>query len=207
MNTKTILQNLINSVFSTNGTKGITGLSTRTTLNTLLTSSYLSAGFTMEWYGLESTIPEGWHKMDGTTYPIPTDENSTYYDLFNALGGYQSPYLMSPSDFHIPNVPQGHSTVQCGADYTLGSTGGEEENILTMNNLPTDGVGNGLRVSSDENNMIVNGTVPKPTTFNGKVAEVNQIGNISAKTDNLGLGLGHNNMPPYICVNKIIKLY
>ena len=196
MNTLTILQNLINSIFTTNGTKGITGLTTRTTLNTLLSSTYLPAGSTMDWFGPDATIPDGWHKMDGTFYPIPTDENSTYYDLFNALGGYQSPYLIfqpSPTTFPLPNVPEGFNTIQCGADYVLGSTGGEFKHTLSRPELPDVEIGSGINIG-------VNGV---PIAQNG----TNPSAGLELATEALGSGAAHNNMPPYMCVNKIIKLY
>ena len=201
MNTLTVLQTLINTIFTTNGNREITGQKTRETLNAVLGATYMPAGATMDWHGPSTTIPAGWSLRDGRSLSI-TD----YNDLFLNLGGYQSPYGVNvgAGTFQIPNVPEGYTEIQCGATtgYALGNILGERAHALSANeNGQHKHSGISLGGSNSDNGDPGNLVVTSPGEYNG----VNAIS--GSVTDYSGLGAPHNNMPPSICVNKIIKLY
>ena len=207
MNTLSTLKDLINSIFTTNGNKAITGEKTRTTLNTLTSALYLPAGFQTAWPGKADTIPEGWNLCNGSSFAI-----GDYPDLFAALGGYQSPYGVdvSAGTFQVPNISEGSSPVQCGTSsgYTLGATGGEKEHLLQRSELPKVRLKNGM-ADDQSSQLFVYGatTADMPGAANNTVTSEGKSPIYQGMTDYIGDDLKHNNMPPYIAQNFIIKLY
>ncbi|MDP4201424.1 MAG: tail fiber protein [Bacteroidota bacterium] len=196
MDTKLVLQNLIDSTWTTNGTQAISGAAERQSLNRLLSALYIPVGKTDDWYGPVSTIPFGWHLMDGSSFSI-TD----YADLFAALGGYSSPYGLDatdPTKFKIPLVEAGRSTVQAGTTslgtiLNVGQKGGEEKHILTKSELPNIQLKIQHSQSGGSGTGAMGGSNPQ---FTGNIL-----------TEPIGGGEYHNNMHPFIAVNKIIKLW
>lgn len=202
MNTKSVLSALINSIFTTNGNKQITGKSTRETLNTLLDAQYTPAGTPGDWFGPASTIPAGWHLCDGSSFSI-TD----YADLFNALGGYLSPYGVNVSNgtFQIPKIPAGSTFIQAGTSvsgtvFTIGATAGEEKHTLTTSEMPSHAHKQGSEALFSDYG---GGSLVGPRTMVS--GEINSYRN--QNTSSVGSDQAHNNMPPSMVVNKTIKLW
>jgi microcystin-dependent protein len=201
MNTLSYLLQLIAGVFTTNANYEITGQQTRETLSTLTESLYLRAGSIIVWPGPVSAIPEGWHLCDGSSYSL-----TGYADLFNALGAYLSPYgvNVSAGTFQIPNIEASRTIIQGGTTkYGIGGKGGYEDVTLNVTHLPPHGHITQVwwaKVGDNDNNYI-----PVPTGKAGNNAYRRP--ELDENTGNTGGGQAHPNMPPYIAMNWIIKLY
>jgi microcystin-dependent protein len=225
MNTKKILHDLIDATFTTNGNKQISGAKARETHRTLLDAQYLPAGFPGEWYGPESTIPEGWHLCDGSSFSI-----TEYNDLFLALGGYQSPYGVdvAAGTFKIPYAQPGTGFIQqginpdTGTNFQLGKTGGEETHLLKDEETPLrDHWHYGFRKGDPGKHFLHDYPEEHPTTDDSSTYGDNnymtRMGSSSSEPDAGRTGgqksddklevKSHNNMSPYMAINKTIKLW
>ena len=154
-------------------------------------------GSIVMWPG--DTAPDGWLLCDGTTY-----KRSDFTNLFNVIGNKYNNGAILFDRFKVPNLqsrfPLGASSV-----YSLGETGGEKEVTLTKEKIPShnhtieeiggynDNTGNDYKTFSTLK------TDGKSGTGNRTVKV-----EISAMKDDCG-GQAHNNMPPYVVVNFIIK--
>ena len=153
-------------------------------------------GSIVMWPG--DTAPEGWLLCDGTAY-----KKSDYANLFNVIGNKYNNGVVLFDRFKVPNLqsrfPLGASSV-----YSLGDTGGEKEVTLTKEKIPSH---NHTITKIGGHNDGSGGTYKTFSTLDTSKTET---GNrtvdvaVSAMTDNCG-GQPHNNMPPYLVVNFIIK--
>ena len=123
-------------------------------------------------------------------------ENQSQLDFFYPVGSY---YETSDSTFN-PNAKwggtweletEGQVHIGAGANYTIGDTGGEEEHTLIINEMPSHTHTTGIQGSSA--GAMNAGTSSAQVLFN-QSAGVN--------TTATGGGQAHNNMPPYIVVNR-----
>lgn len=148
-----------------------------------------------------NTAPNGWLLCDGQSYSI-----STYRDLYGAIGTTYGGYGQS---FQVPDLrgrfPVGKDT---GTFATLGGKGGEEKHTLTIQEMPAHRHPGNVRAFYDQR------------TRNGRqnYVSLNQDGGrwigtganeaLTAEdieTGTTGGGQAHNNLPPYISLNFIIK--
>ena len=144
------------------------------------------------------TAPDGWLLCDGTAY-----KRNDYANLFNVIGNKYNNGVVLFDRFKVPNLqsrfPLGASSV-----YSLGDTGGEKEVTLTKEKIPSH---NHTITKIGGHNDGSGGTYKTFSTLDTSKTET---GNrtvdvaVSAMTDNCG-GQPHNNMPPYLVVNFIIK--
>ena len=142
-------------------------------------------------------LPEGFVN-DGTAY-----KRNDYANLFNVIGNKYNNGVVLFDRFKVPNLqsrfPLGASSV-----YSLGDTGGEKEVTLTKEKIPSH---NHTITKIGGHNDGSGGTYKTFSTLDTSKTET---GNrtvdvaVSAMTDNCG-GQPHNNMPPYLVVNFIIK--
>ena len=155
------------------------------------------AGSVMPWFGLESTIPQDWAKINtAQTWYSKTE----YAQLYQALGGENNPFGLTSTTFSTPWFPVGTSIVQSGGSFVRGTNGGEQEVTLTKAQTPSTksqvpGITGGD--NSDNNNQ---------TRFAGGDKPNGQGTNFLIDVISDGGGGSHNNMSPYSPAMWIIKL-
>lgn len=190
------------------------------------------AGTVVDYAG--SSAPAGWLICDGSLV-----SRATYPQLFANIGTQYGAGDGSTT-FGLPDARGRHVVGKhtSGTFTTLGATGGEENHVLTVNEMPSHNHGGGTGTgttgggstggeSNDHTHtwtqstsvLNVNGgsSFAVPLLNNG----VNNTGGRSAghthscsaqsvpslAISSQGGGTSHNNMPPYIVLNKIIRAY
>lgn len=147
------------------------------------------------------TAPNGWLMCDGQSYSI-----STYQDLYNAIGTTYGGYGQS---FQVPDLrgrfPVGKDT---GTFATLGGKGGEEKHTLTVSEMPAHQHAGNDRAWHDKQKR--NGQqwfVGLNHDGGNWMANAANDGltNRDTETGTTGGNQPHNNLPPYISLNFIIK--
>lgn len=135
---------------------------------------------------MSTTPPEGWLICNGRTL-----NRADYPDLFKVLGTRFG--STSSTTFSIPNMG-GRMPIGEGGTFHLGGVGGEAAHKLTVDEMPSHnhGVGGNIVNRADG------------TSGFRELAAVPVGGNNSTSAFTGG-GREHNNMPPYIGVNFIIK--
>lgn len=166
-------------------------------------------GSTRNWWCL-ATIP--------TDYELITEAQKwlskvDYASLYIALGGEANVFGVTATEFSIPYYPEGTSIVQVGYNFPLAKPGGDKLHKLTIQELPPHsfktviaGNNNEPTLRSDPNASIVDIRDDRSDgnsdyALDGKVG-IPTLG----KTNTVGSGVAHNNMPPYIGAYFIIKV-
>ena len=96
------------------------------------------------------------------------------------------------STFNIPNV-NGKFVLGVSSSYALGTTGGEATHQLTINEMP------------NHNHVIPQSESANDGTGGFKTFAHPVGNNTNLNTQYTGGGQAHNNMPPYLALNFIIK--
>lgn len=91
------------------------------------------AGSVIPWFGLESTIPQDWAKINTTQTWYSKVE---YAQLYQALGSENNPFGLTSTTFSIPWFPVGTSIIQSGGAFARGANGGNATHVLTKEELP-----------------------------------------------------------------------
>lgn len=150
-------------------------------------------GSIVMWPG--DTAPEGWLLCNGATY-----KRTEYLNLSNVIG---FKYGGTKDILKVPDL-QARFPLGASNDYRLGTMDGEKEVTLTKEKIPSH---NHTITKIGGHNDGSGGTYKTFSTLDTSKTET---GNrtvdvaVSAMTDNCG-GQPHNNMPPYLVVNYIIK--
>jgi microcystin-dependent protein len=132
-----------------------------------------------------SVAPSGWLLCDGASY-VPSDYPELYAAIGTSFGG-------DGSVFNVPDC-RGRGAVGAGhgiglTDRILAAKGGEESHTLTVAEL----------APHTHSYLYTGGIGPQ-------IAAGNNYTNVSPATSGTsGTGAAHNNMPPFIVFNKIIK--
>lgn len=154
-----------------------------------------------------TTIPSGWLLCDGSS--ISTD---TYPDLFNAI---KYTYGGSGSSFNLPNLA-GRMPLGVSGSYALGSTGGSETVTLTTAQIPSHTHTGSTSYTGNHAHSQIGGVPTTPisnvfasgnTSQGGGPVTTGVAGSHSHSLtiNSAGGSDAHNNMPPYISLNYIIK--
>lgn len=145
--------------------------------------------------------PAGWMFCEGQLLPISEEET-----LFNLIGTTYGGD--GQSTFALPDL-RGRIPIHQGNGFTLAQTGGVEQVILTVNQIPshshsmvvsldtgtgTNPGGNVLDQTAGSIFMYIDGQLP-----DGQMAA----GMLSSD----GGGQAHSNFQPYLCVDFIISLF
>lgn len=147
------------------------------------------------------TAPNGWLMCDGQSYSI-----STYRDLYNAIGTTYGGYGQS---FQVPDLrgrfPVGKDT---GTFATLGGKGGEEKHTLTVSEMPAHQHSGNDRAWHDKQKRngqqwFVGLSHDRGSWMSN--AANDGLTNQDTETGTTGGNQPHNNLPPYISLNFIIK--
>lgn len=147
------------------------------------------------------TAPNGWLMCDGQSYSI-----ATYRDLYNAIGTTYGGYGQS---FQVPDLrgrfPVGKDT---GTFATLGGKGGEEKHTLTVAEMPSHQHSGNDRAWHDKQKRngqqwFVGLSHDRGSWMSN--AANDGLTNQDTETGTTGGNQPHNNLPPYISLNFIIK--
>lgn len=157
------------------------------TLNVLTSSGTVSdtlpIGSIVEWGS--DAAPENWLICNGQEL-----KRNEYPDLFAAIGTTYGEGDGSTT-FNLPNMaskfPIGYNSSDSDFN-SLGKTGGEKEHTLTLGELPSNPILTTNASSIATDGYIMRGSYTSVSNYN--------VG---------GNGEAHNNMPPYLVVNYIIK--
>ena len=162
-----------------------------------------------------STAPTGWLICDGSAV-----SRTTYAALFAVIGTTYGTGNGS-STFNLPNL-QGKFALGKSSSYALGSTGGAATVSLSTANLPAHTHGSktltGETSAYGDTGLIGASATPVSGGIIQKGGQTYSYGPDWANTtaysfkvdathehDSVGSGTAHNNMPPYVSVNYIIK--
>ena len=146
-----------------------------------------------------NSIPSGWLPCDGRNIG-----GNEYGDLFALIGTTYGGTDMY--DFNLPLFDDRFPLCK-GASYsTIGNIGGEKNHKLTTDEIPTHQHNNG--VADDETESFVYGgtTAGMPGSATKVMYSESDARTYQGKTSYIGGGASHNNMPPYIVMNFIIKV-
>jgi len=173
-------------------------------------------GIMLPYIGFASE-PEGWLWCDGRAV-----NGTTYLELYRVLVG--NPNASAPAAFNLPDM-RNRFPLGAGSLYGLGSVGGEANVTLNVDQIPphshpTSPHSHGVSDPGHSHTWVgSDGTAsPSRTDFSpdefGKKNQTETTStsgtNISINSEgvsvgNTGGGQAHNNMPPYLALNFIIK--
>lgn len=190
---------------------GVTYISTSNITDERRNASY--CGYTRARYGglppgsitsyAGSTIPSGWLLCDGSTL-----NKNDYPELFSAIGYI---YGGTGNSFKIPNLT-GRFLLGKSGSHPLAQTGGAETVALSVAQMPAHGHSVSCSTVGNHTHSIPapasEGTYP--STYSIRGSGYTQSGaagshSHSISIGNTGSGQAHDNMPPYISLNMIIK--
>jgi microcystin-dependent protein len=180
----------------------------------LLDYMFIPFGVPFPFLGPETKIPSNCAKCDGREL---TKEAYPY--LFEELGNLWGGDGITT--FNLPLIPAGASIVQKGTvvnydisvNFSEGTTGGTALHRLTRSQLPKENIlGNVDQVIVNQGEgCMVKKSVSGQDVTSGTIDAAGSGSELNIRDafpfPNLGDGTPHNNMPPYIVGNWIMRLY
>ncbi len=132
-----------------------------------------------------SILPDGFLWCDGNSYM-----RTTYTKLFSAIGTNYGDDNGNPDKFNVPDLRYSRVPISESTNFVLGTSGGEETHILTIQEMPSHNHSLNLGSSTAQGG-------------NGRVAFVSGTYNTTFS----GGGQAHNNMQPYFVIKGYIIKY
>ena len=168
-----------------------------------ITDVYLGVpiGTIVMWPG--DTAPYGWLICNGQSCD---KYNSPHSKLYEVIGNKYNNGDTPLTKFNVPNL-QSRFPLGASPDYSLGVTGGEKEVTLKKSQIPA----HNHQLKEILESKSSGGEDWQGVNFNGgykggiKNFAVGAGGSFPKTENNTGGGLAHNNMPPYLTLNFIIK--
>lgn len=160
-------------------------------LNSINSKSSLPSGTVTSFAG--NNAPKGWLLCNGETV-----SRETYKNLFEIIGTIYG-NGDGTTTFTLPDM-RGKVSVAAGTgagltNRVLGTVGGEENHLLTINEIPSH------THTYDKQNGVNPVPIPVPTPVSTPTDEIFSSVNSGAT----GGGAAHNVMQPYVVLNHIIK--
>ncbi len=136
--------------------------------------------------------PRGWAPADGALLPISS--NTALFALFGTTYGGDG-----RTTFALPDL-RGRAEVHQGqgpglSERQIGELGGQEEVTLTVTELP-----------SHAHDVLIAQTDQAGDNSGLTVSQGSETGFVSGGTGTAGGGRPHDNMPPYVVVNKCVAV-
>jgi len=150
-----------------------------------------------------STAPDGWLLCDGSNY-----SSANYPDLYAVIG---TSFGSTGGNFHVPDlrtrVPVGLSSSNTQFQ-EIGDVGGAAEHTLSVAEMPTHGHDVYGGTTSDPNAWGIRRGEARGVAgvwYGGGLAFTTHDGGGNQLIGDSGSGDAHNNMPPFVVMNYIIK--
>jgi microcystin-dependent protein len=163
-------------------------------------SAIVPSGCIMQYAG--SSAPSGWLICNGSAV-----SRTTYANLF-AVIGITYGNGDGVTTFNLPNfsgavaLGVGSNTEHGSTSHTLAQTGGEETHILSTAEMPS-------HAHTIAHTHSYNTTVPSSADLGSSAAAGSTASTTgassAANSGSVGSGNAHNTLPPYLCVNFIVK--
>jgi len=145
-----------------------------------------------------TAIPDGWLVCDGSSI-LRTDFN----DLFALIGVTFG--SVDGTHFSLPDL-RGRFPIGKAAVDPIGSAAGEATHTLTASEIPAHTHYNGVPSSISTNSVYGAFTTDMPGVATQAIANSSNARTYQGKTSSIGAGVAHNNLPPYLTLNFIIKV-
>jgi microcystin-dependent protein len=168
-------------------------------LNLAMQILFAPVGMIQLWAGSLLNIPYGWLQAAGQSLLI-----ADYAEIYAKIG---NTYGSSSGHFNLPNLKDKFPLGQGDLSTTPGVTGGEKDHTLTSNESPVHYHLGGI-ADDNENGLWVYGGVSTNMPGAATVTMYSEQKGPAwqGKTNSVGGGASHNNMPPYIVLPYIIKV-
>jgi len=148
--------------------------------------------------------PRGWAQCDGQILPI--NQNQSLYSLLGTTFGGDG-----RTSFGLPEL-RGRTPVHLGEGITWGTKSGEENHVLTTDEMPShshvvNATSDSATSSSGSDTLLAKTAGGRrPLTPYGAYASTSAQALNPAQVSNAGGNAGHGNMQPYLALNFVIAL-
>lgn len=147
--------------------------------------------------------PRGWAQCDGQLLPI--NQNQALYSLLGTTYGGDGRITFALPDF------RGRTPIHFGDGFTQGAKGGEEQHVLSAQEMPTHSHALKAKDSAPTTNGNAAGATLSQTVAGRRpLVPFGPADSLTALAQgtisNTGVNQGHDNMQPFLTINFVIAL-